>query len=92
MDIIDTRADLVGVAVLLEGVEELHVALRCLDGDYISIKTLDGGEDVVEVRVAEVRVGLELISDAGGGELEGVDSPFEVVIPICTTKRQLIKA
>lgn len=33
MDVVDTRADLVGVAVRLEDVEELKVGLGSLDGD-----------------------------------------------------------
>jgi len=63
VDVVDTGADLVGVAVMLEGVKELHVGLGGFNGDDISIETLDGGEDVVEVGVAEVGVGLELVSD-----------------------------
>lgn len=70
VDVVDTGADLVGVAVLLEGGEELHVTLGGLNGDDISIETLDGGEDVVKVGVAEVGVGLELIGDTGGGQFE----------------------
>lgn len=70
MDVVDTGADGVGVAVVLEGVEQLQVSLGGLDGDDIGVETLDGGEDVVEVGVAEVRVGLGLVLEAGGGELE----------------------
>lgn len=33
MDVVDTRADLVGVAVRLEDVKELEVGLGSLDGD-----------------------------------------------------------
>jgi len=54
MDVINTRADLVGVAIMLEGVEKFHVALGGLDRDDVSIKTLDRREDVVEIRVTEV--------------------------------------
>jgi hypothetical protein len=50
---------------------------------------LDGGEDVVEVRVAEVGVCLELIGDTSSGELEGVNGPLEVSIPVSTTEREL---
>jgi len=89
VDVIDTRADLVRVAVLFEGVQELHVALGCFDGDDISVETLDGWEDVIEVGVAEVRVGLESIRDAGSGELERVNGPCEVTTPINATKRKL---
>jgi hypothetical protein len=56
VDVVDTRTNLVGVAVLLEGVEELHVTLRELDRNDIGIETLNGGEDVTKVGVAEVRV------------------------------------
>jgi hypothetical protein len=86
VDVIDTRADLVGVAVLLEGVEQLHVSLGGLDGDDIGVKALDGREDVVEVGVAEVGVDLELVGDTSGSELEGVDSPLEVGVPVSTTE------
>ena len=54
MDVINARADLIRVSIMLEGVEELHVGLRGLNRDDISIKTLDGWEDVIEIRVAEV--------------------------------------
>ncbi len=89
VDVVDTRADLVGVAVLLEGGEQLHVTLGGLNGDDISIETLDGWEDVVEVGVAEVGVGLELIGDTSGRQLEGVHSPLEVAVPISATERKL---
>jgi hypothetical protein len=49
VDIIDTRTNLVRVPVMFEGVEKLHVGLGGFDRDDISIKTLDRGEDVVEV-------------------------------------------
>ncbi len=90
MDVVDTGTDLVGVAVLLEGVEELHVALRCLNRDNISIKTLDGGEDVIEVGVAEVGVGLELVGDTSSGKPEGVNSPLQVGVPVRAAERKLL--
>lgn len=89
MDIVDTRTDLVRVAVLLEGVEELHVALRRLDGDDVGIKALDGGEDVVEIGVTEVGVGLKLVGDTSSGELERVHSPCQVGVPVRATEREL---
>ena len=54
MDVINTRANLVGVSVMLEGVEEFHVGLGGLNRDNVSIKALDGREDVVKIRVAEM--------------------------------------
>jgi hypothetical protein len=89
VDIVNTRANLIRVAILLEGLKKLHVALRCLNGDDISIEALDGGEDIAEIGVAEVRMCLELVRNAGGCKLERVDSPFEIAIPISPTKWQL---
>ena len=89
MDVVDTGPDLVRVAVVLEGVEELEVALRRLNGDDVGIKRLNGGEDVVEVGVAEVRVGLERIGDTSGGELERRESPVEVGLPVSLAERKL---
>jgi hypothetical protein len=70
MDVVDAGTNLIRVAIRLEGVKQLHIALGSFDGDDVSIKALDGGENVVEVGVTEVRVGLERVGDAGGGELE----------------------
>ena len=89
MDIIDTGANLVRVTVLLEGSEKFHVALGGFNRDDISIEALNRGEDVVEVRVAEVRVGLQLVGDTGSGQLEGVDSPLEISIPVSAAERKL---
>ena len=91
MNIVDTGANLVSVSVVLEGLEQLHVALRRLDGNNVRIQALDGWENVVEVGVAEVRVGLGGVGDTGRGETEGINGPGEVMIPINTTKRQLKK-
>ena len=92
VNVVDTGADLVGVAEALEGVEQLQVALGRLDGDDIGIKVLDGAEDVVEVGVAEVGVGLQSIGDTGGGELEGRKSPREVSLPVNLAERELCRA
>ena len=39
-------------------------------------------EEVLELRVAEVRVDLSRILDAGGGKLEAVDGPLEIGITL----------
>jgi hypothetical protein len=61
---------------LRESLDELHVTLGRLDRDDISIETLNGGEDVAEVRVAEVGMSLQLVSNASSSELERVNGPF----------------
>jgi hypothetical protein len=71
-------------------VQEFHVTLGCLDGDDISVKALDGWEDVIEVGIAEVGMSLKSIRDAGGTELEGINGPFEVTVPVYTTEGKLI--
>lgn len=90
VDVIHTRPDLVRVAVVLEGVEELHVALRRLDGDDVGVEVLDGREDVVKVGVAEVRVGLESVADTGGRDLEGGEGPRQVLSPVSLAKRETL--
>jgi hypothetical protein len=89
VDVVDTRPDLVRVTKLLESRQQLEVALGSLDGDDVRIETLDRREDVVEVRVAEVRVGLSSITNTGGGEPEGVDSPGKISIPVDAAERKL---
>ena len=89
VDIVNTRANLVSISVVLEGLEQLHVALRRFDGNDIGIQTLDGWENVIKVGVAEVGVGLGGIGDTSGGEAEGIDGPSEVFLPIGTTEGQL---
>lgn len=91
VNIIDTGANLVGVAVVLEGVKEFHVSLGSLDRDNISVEALDGWEDIIEVRVAEVGVSLEGVANTSGGKLEGVNGPLEVSIPVSTTERKLVE-
>ena len=88
VNVVDTRADLVRVAVVLESVQELHVALRRLDRDDICVQVLDGSEDVVKVGVAEVRVGLQGIGDTCGSELERRKSPVEVSRPVNLAERE----
>jgi hypothetical protein len=87
MDVINTRADLVGVSIMLEGIEEFHVTLGGLNRDDIGIKTLDGGENIVEIRVAEVRVGLESIGNTRGGKLKRINGPLEISIPVGAAER-----
>lgn len=89
VDVIDTGADVVLVAEFLEGGEELHVALRGFDGNDIGVETLDRREDVVEVGVTEVRVGLGLVLNTSSRQAEGIDSPGEVSVPVLAAERQL---
>ena len=88
VDVVYTRANLVRVSVRLECAEEFHIALGCLDGDDIGIETFDGGEDVIEVRVAEMRVCLGGVLDTCRRETEGVNCPCEIVIPVFAAERE----
>lgn len=44
-------------------------------------------EDGVEIGVTEMRVDLSLLSYTGGGQLERIDSPGEVLVLIDSSKR-----
>jgi hypothetical protein len=82
VNVVDTWADLVGIPVLSEHLDELEVGFGGLDGDDVGVETLDGGEDVCKVRVAEVGVDLGRVLDARGCETERVYGPGEVVVPV----------
>lgn len=85
-----TGSHSVRVLVSLEDVEQLHVRLGSLDRDDISIETDDVREDRVEVRVAEVRVGLRRVLDTGSRQTERVDSPGKVTIPVDLAERETL--
>ena len=46
----------------------------------------DRFDDVVELRVAHVRVNLRLVADARGGKPEAFDRPSEVARPVCAAQ------
>jgi len=58
VDVVETGSDTRVVSLVLEGLDQLHVGLGGLDGDDVSVQSLDRPEDVVEVGVAEVGVDL----------------------------------
>jgi hypothetical protein len=91
MDVVYAGTDLVGIPVLLEGLQELHITLRSFNGDDISIETLNGRENIVEIGVTEVGVSLSCISDSRGGQAEAVNSPGKISIPIDPAQRKLDK-
>ena len=65
-----TWSDVVSVSILLEDLEELEIGLGSLDRDNIGVHLLEDVPDIVEVRVAEVRVDLGVVLYTGSGELE----------------------
>lgn len=78
VDIVDTGANVAGVLLVNEDLEELGIGLGVLDGEDIGIQSSNGMEKVLELRVAEVRVDLRGVLNTSSGELEAVDSPLEV--------------
>jgi hypothetical protein len=90
VDVVNTGTNLVGIAIMLEGIQKLHVTLRGLDRDDISIQAFYGWENIVKVRVTEVGMSLKFVGNTGGSQLEGIDSPLEICVPIAAAKRQLM--
>lgn len=90
VDVVDTGADLVRVAVSLEDVEQLQVGLGRLDRDDVGVESLDRRENVSKVRVAEVRVDLDVVLDARGRQTERVNGPGEVVVPVGLSERETL--
>lgn len=68
VNVVKTGSDTRVVSLVLEGLDQLHVGLGGLDRDDVGVEGLDVGEDVVEVRVAEVGVDLGLGLGDGGRE------------------------
>ena len=79
MDVVDTGADVAGVGLVDEDLEKLGIRLGVLNGENISIESSDGVEEVLELRVAEVRVDLGRVLNTGGGETESLNGPLKVV-------------
>jgi len=88
VDVVDTRADVTGVSLVIEDLQELSIRLAVLNGENIGIQSGDGVEEVLELGVAEVRVDLSAIRDASGGQLEGLDGPLEVGVTLATRAKR----
>lgn len=84
VDVVDTRSDVAGVLRVDKDTEELGIRLAVLNGQDISIEGSDGVEEVLELRVTEVRVDLGSVLDTSSGEAESLDSPLEVGITLLT--------
>lgn len=88
MDVIDTRTDVAGVSLLDEDLEQLGVRLAVLNAQNIGIQSGNGVEEVLELRVAEVRVDLSTIGDTTGRQAECTHSPGEVVLTLLTSTQR----
>lgn len=84
VDVVDTRSDVAGVLRVDKDSEELGIRLAVLNGQNVRIEGSDGVEEVLELRVTEVRVDLSGVLNTGGGEAESLDGPLEVGITLLT--------
>lgn len=82
VDVVDTRSDVTGVGRVNEDSQQLGIGLAVLDGQNIGIEGSNGVEEVLELRVAEVRVDLSGVLDTSGGQAESLDSPLEVGVTL----------
>ncbi|CAI6097068.1 unnamed protein product [Clonostachys chloroleuca] len=78
VDVVDTRANVARVSLVDEDLEELGIRLAVLDRENISVKSSNSMEEVLELRVAEVRVDLSVVLDTSSAESESLDGPVEV--------------
>src|SRR5437667_1789239 len=88
VNVVHTRADLVGILVVLESLQQLRAGAGVLDRDHIRIHALDHPQHVVELAVAHMRVNLRAVTHPGGREAEGVHGPLQVRGPIGAPQRQ----
>jgi len=82
VDVIDTGANVAGVSLIDEDLEELGIRLAVLNGENISIKSGNGVEEVLELRVTEVRMDLSGILNTGDREAERLDSPVKICLTL----------
>lgn len=91
VDVIDTGTDVTGVGLINEDLEQLSVRLAVLNAQNIGVQRSNGVEEVLELRVTEVRVDLGAVGDAGGGQTESTDSPGQVVLALLAgTERETL--
>jgi len=91
VDVVDTGTNVSGVVLVDEDLEELGITLAVLNGENIGVKSGDSVEEVLELRVTEVRVNLSRVLDTSSGQLEAVDSPVEVVLTLLAgTERETL--
>ena len=90
VDVVHAGANLVGVVEVLKRVQQLHVRARSLDGDHIGIHVRDGGNDVVELRIAHVGVDLRAVLHAVGADAKALDRPVQVVVPLALAQGQAL--
>jgi hypothetical protein len=75
VDVVHTRANVARVRLVLKDLEELGVALAVLNRQNVGVERSNGVEEVLELRVAEVRVDLSRVLHASTRKLERVDGP-----------------
>lgn len=91
VDVVNTWANVAWVGLVDEHFQELGVRLAVLDREDIGIESGNGMEEVLELRVAEVRVDLRGVLNTSSGQLEAVDGPAEVLLTLgARTKRQTL--
>src|SRR5438132_1988287 len=90
VDVVHPGADLVGILVFPEPVQQLGARARTLDRDHVRVHLLDHADDVVEFAVAHVRVDLGRVRHAARREPERVHGPVEVRRPFRPLERQAL--
>ncbi|MNS62800.1 hypothetical protein D3C72_958760 [compost metagenome] len=88
MNVIYAGTDVVRIAEILECLQQLHIGARRFDRDHVRIHGGDGFDDVVELRIAHVRMDLRLVAHAGRRQAEAIHRPVQVGLPIGTAQRQ----
>src|SRR5882762_1540566 len=82
VDVVHAGADLVGILVLLEALQQLRAGAGVLDRDHIRIHALDHLEHVVELAIAHMRVNLGPVAHPRRRQPERVHGPLQVIRPI----------
>src|ERR1700761_6708048 len=80
VDVVNTWTNMAWISLGNEDLEKLGIRLAVLDGQDIGIESGDGVQEVLELRVTEVRVDLGAVLYTSGRQLEAVAGPSEVFL------------
>src|SRR2546429_4671199 len=86
MDVIDAKTDVVWIAISGKGLQQLELRTRGFDQSYVCVHACNVLNDIVKLRVAQVRVNLCFVLHGARGEAETEHGPVEVILPVRMTQ------
>jgi len=82
VDVVETWSETGAEGLTFKHIEEFEIRFRVFDRNHVCIKSLDGPEDVVEIRIAKMAVDLfnTMVSKKQKKAQEGINSRLALVM------------